>query len=52
MEQKFQKFYLLRTIVEQPELTLCQGADFETMKMFWDGTAWVIEFEAVANERM
>jgi hypothetical protein len=51
MEQRFQKFHLLRTVVEQPDLTLCQGAEFEEMRMYWDGNAWVMEFSATVNDK-
>lgn len=46
IEERLERQSLLRTIGEQPELTAVAGKDFETMKVYYNGTHWVVELEA------
>ncbi len=52
LERKKNKFNLLRTVADQPELTFCQGEDFQKLTMYLDGNTWVVEAEAVVADRM
>lgn len=46
-----EKFRLLRTVAEQPELTLVRGQEFEKMVMYKSGNTWAIEFEAIVADK-
>jgi hypothetical protein len=49
--QRQQRYEMLTFLGSQPEMSRCQGADFESMKMYHDGKSWVCEFSANAPER-
>lgn len=40
---------LLGYIAQDPNFSQCGGYDFQTMKMFHDGTKYVVEFEAIVT---
>lgn len=50
-QERMEKFRLLRTVAEQPDLTLVRGQDFEKSTMYRVGNTWCIEFEAVVADR-
>jgi hypothetical protein len=52
IEYRKARFELLATIVGQPELSYCHGADFEKATMYFDGNAWTAEFEAIVPEKV
>ena len=39
------KSFLLRTIADQPMITICSGESFESLRMYYDGSKWVVEVE-------
>lgn len=44
-EERLDRMRMLSAIAEQPELTTVMGQDFETMRMYWNGGQWAIDFE-------
>jgi len=49
--QRRARYELLREVAEQPDLSHCQGRPFETLRMYWQGSAWVMELEAEIEEK-
>ena len=47
-----QRYQLLTSLGNQLELSQCSGHDFETMRMFYDGACWVMEFTSTVPERV
>ena len=45
-EKNLDKWELLRIVMDRPDLSHCQGADFEHMTLSWSGSAWTLEFYA------
>jgi len=43
---RLEQFDLLRTVIENPGLLDCGPVSFQTLKMYHNGTAWVIVLEA------
>ncbi len=41
---------LLDNMANTPELTACGPVPFQTMKMYHDGGAWIVELEAIVEE--
>ncbi len=52
MDKEVIKFALLSSLAAQPELTYCKGEHFETLKMYWSGSCWVVEAEAIVNSKL
>ncbi|WNM70280.1 hypothetical protein [Myxococcus phage Mx1] len=49
---RFIQFELLQGVASDPALTACGPSVFQTMKMYHDGSKWVVECEAIlARER-
>ena len=38
---------LLRSLVDQPQLCYCGSQIFDTMKVYHNGSAWVVEMESL-----
>jgi hypothetical protein len=43
------KSWMLMTVASSPDITACGFQSFQKLKMFHDGTAWVIEVEATGD---
>ncbi len=51
-EHRKAKFDLLRMIADQPELSQCQGSDFEKIHVFYDGFKWIADCSATVKGTM
>ncbi len=49
---KLAKWNLLQTLINAPSLGVCGNQDFEGLKVFYDGTAWILEMEAVVSDKL
>ena len=50
-DQHRQLYELLTLLGQQPDMSQCQGHDFEEMRMYWNGASWILDFSAVVPER-
>lgn len=48
-ESEREKSWLLTTVAQSPEVTACGYLPFQKLKMFHDGSTWVIEAEATGD---
>lgn len=48
-QERLEKASVLRAIADQPDLSVVNGEDFETMRAFYSGSCWVFEFEVVGQ---
>lgn len=49
-EARAAQFRFLSQVMQQPDITLCGPVTFQKLKMYHNGSAWVIEMEAVVEE--
>lgn len=42
--------HLFQTFIEQPQILDCGGQGFAALKIYHDGTRWVVETEAVVRK--
>lgn len=47
---RFLQFEMLRTIATDPSITACGLNDFQTLRMYHDGSKWVIDLEAISAD--
>lgn len=44
---RVEQMSMLQSLVDQPQLTYCGPVPFDSMKVFHNGSSWVVELEAV-----
>ena len=50
IEGKMLLAHMFQTFIDQPQILSCGGESFDALKIYHDGTHWVIETEAVVRK--